>query len=272
MIATRTRTTKTLNDTPDASTDGSSSSIDAALRRPERAEGCTLDFSVAQSRDEVLQAWGLVYNAYRRLGIIDPNPWGVHATTHAFTNDTAVIRGCVDDKCVATVSTYRDHPVYGLPLDAVYGDELNRLRDQGCELVEVGLLADRRADISRTRATLFELMRWGTHFGLTHGARHAVIGVHPHHAKFYAKCMGFKIIGEVNTYNLVNGAPVVPLYLNWHECLAQNKLARGVKYTLERPMAPEEFAGRKSWQPLGLTGRTVQEMLLSELCRPAEAA
>lgn len=225
-----------------------------------------LQFSVGQTLDEVMQAWEIVYDAYRRLKLIAPNPWGVHCTPHAFTNDTAVIRGCLQGRCVTTLTAYLDDPEHGLPLDAVYPDTLAQLRERGCDLIELGLLADRRADIRRPRSSLMELIRWATCFGLIHGARQAIIGVHPHHAKFYAKCLGFQIVGKEKNYSQVNGAPVVPLLMDWQQQVEQpdqTKIPRGVRQCLDEPLPAESFTQRNQWRHEALTAWSPYTVLAS---------
>lgn len=238
---------------------------------PPEAPRDTLEFSVGQTLEEVMEAWSLVYDAYRRLGLVDPNPWGVHCTSHAFTNDTAVIRGCIDGKCVTTITGYLDDPDHGLPLDSVYPEELARLRDRGYSLIEVGLFADRRGELKRARTSLLELMRWATYFGLNNEAQQAIIGVHPHHAKFYAKCLGFEIIGEEKQYGIVNGAPVVPLFLDWQTCTSATKIARGIKQFLDHPLENEAYRKRKHWRSVALTDWSPTQALLEEIY-PAVAA
>lgn len=235
------------------------------------SETLPLRFSVARSPQEVMSAWGLVYDAYRQLGIIDPNPWGIHTTTHAFTNQTAVIRGCFGRRCVSTVTTYLDHPEHGLPLDSVYHDELNQLRDRGYNIMELGLLADRRSEIKRSRPALLDLMRWASYFGILNGFRQAVVGIHPHHAKFYDKCFGFEVIGEVHRYDLVNGAPVVPLFVDYDKCLLTSRLSRGIQYLSNNKLTDADYADRMRWSGELKRHATVDEMLLTELC-PAAAA
>lgn len=235
------------------------------------ASSCPLEFSVGRTLEDVMEAWGLVYEAYRRLGLVDPNPWGVHCTAHAFTNDTAVIRGCLDGRCVTTITGYLDDPDHGLPLDSVYPDELARLRDRGCSLIEVGLFADRRSELKRARTSLLELMRWATYFGLNNGAQQAVIGVHPHHAKFYAKCLGFEIIGEEKYYGIVNGAPVVPLFLDWQACSMQKSVPRGVAQFNNNPLGTSDYESRKHWRSVALTGWSTEQLLLEEITTVAAA-
>ncbi len=230
-----------------------------------------LSFSVGSTLDEVMEAWSLVYDSYRQLGLVDPNHWGVHCTTHAFTNDSAVIRGCLHGRCVTTMTGYLDHPDHGLPLDSVYPEELARLRDQGHRLIEIGLFADRRGEIKRARTALLELMRWTAYFGLNHQAQQAVIGVHPHHAKFYAKCLGFKIIGAEKSYGIVNGAPVVPLFLDWAACSTEAQAPRGVQCFMADQLPAEAYAHRNHWRSIALTDWSPEQLLLEELALPAAA-
>jgi len=207
-----------------------------------------LRFRPAGSPSEVLDAWQLVYQSYQRIGLIGPNPAAVHTVPHALQDRAVVICGRIRSLTVSTISGYLDLPDRGLPLDAVYPDELAELRADGRTLMEIGLFADRREHIERSIEALLELMRQVCYFGVTQGATDGVIGVHPHHAAFYIRMLGFERIGEEKNYSLVNDNPVILLRLDWYEKIRQIKPPRGLRYFRDNPLAADAFAGRVSLQ------------------------
>lgn len=215
-----------------------------------------LTYTVAETPAEVCAAWSLVYRAYRRIRIIESNPHGIHAPPHTKTNDLAVIRGTLGQQCVSTITSMLDHPEHGLPLDSVYPDELAALRQQGHKLVEVGLFADRRKEFDRSIYCLLDLMRWATYFAVEMlQTPYAVIGVHPHHAKFYSKILGFQPMGEVEAYGTVNDAPVQLLTLNWIESIASPRPPRGMRYFIENPIALTTYQHRSFQQQSNIQTR-----------------
>src|SRR4051794_7035611 len=107
-----------------------------------------LNFYVARTLDDVLEAWQLVYIAYRGVGLVDANPYELHTMPQAVGAQTLVVTGCLGPLSVSTLSVYLDPPG-GLPLDSVYKDELAGLRGEGRRIMEVGLFGDRRDHLNR---------------------------------------------------------------------------------------------------------------------------
>lgn len=199
-----------------------------------------LRFTPAQTDAQAHEAQGLVYEAYRRIGIIAENDQLTYKAPQLDTNDSVTILGCIADVCVSTLSAYLDHPRHGLPLDPIYPDELAAMRRDGQKLIEVGMFADRRAGFDRSLYALLDLIRYATYFGVHRGATHAVIGVHPHHTKFYAKGLGFDFLGAEKHYGPLNEAPVVLMGLDWQAAqqrvAAARKTPRGLQHILENPV------------------------------------
>lgn len=203
-----------------------------------------LQFSVAQSLEEVVEAWGLVYYSYLRSHLIKPNPSRIHTVPQAVLADqSVVICGKIEGLTVSTMSAYHDGE-HRLPLDSVYAEELDELRASGRRLVEIGLFADRREKLHRSLEALLELMRWATYFGVHGGATDAIIGVHPHHAAFYTRLLGFEAIGPTRSYSTVNGAPVTLLRLDWYERIALPCPPRGLAHVLAAPLTADDFTHR----------------------------
>jgi hypothetical protein len=219
-----------------------------------------LNFYVARTLGEVLEAWGVVYQAYRRDGLIDENPYGIHTTPHAVNTTSAVVFGCIGPVPVGTISAYADGPD-GLPLDTVYNAELQALRAQGRKLVEVGLFADRREHMSRSSEGLFELMRFGFNFGLYRQADDIVIGVHPRHAPFYMRFVGFEQIGQVRRYPTVKDRAVVLLRLDLHACIALDPRPKALAYFLENPVPAPMFDRRFRFDDPAMANSAIAQFL-----------
>jgi hypothetical protein len=191
----------------------------------------------------VLRAWGLVYESYRHVDIIAPNPHHIHTNQHAASPSAAVFVGELNGQTDTTLTAIHDSEA-GLPLDAVYPTELATLRNSGRQLSEIGLFADRRESIGRSLNALLDLIRLAFYYTHRSDATSIVIGVHPHHAGFYQRLLGFEIYGDVRSYAAANGKPVVLLHLPMRERLMTAPLPRGISYFLQRPVVESEFRSR----------------------------
>ncbi|MFA9480087.1 hypothetical protein ACERK3_17570 [Phycisphaerales bacterium AB-hyl4] len=210
-------------------------------RRPLEQTG--LSYDVAGTADAVIEAWRLVYRSYRRAGLIASNPANLHSLPEIIGPQTMVACGRLGTEVVSTISSYTDGPT-GLPLDQVYPDELTQLRRRGRRLAEIGLLADRRENPSRTLNSLFDLMRFGVLYDIHCGMDDTVIGVHPRHAPFYQRMIGFEIAGPERSYATVNDQLVVLLRLDLRTTPYQSRLPRGLKYFMDNRIPPEAFDQR----------------------------
>ncbi|MEQ9461214.1 MAG: hypothetical protein RIG82_09710 [Phycisphaeraceae bacterium] len=219
-----------------------------------------LTFDVARSVDQAAEAWKLVYNAYRRAGLIPENPQELHLVPQAINERTLVTLGRIHNVTVSTMSVYIDGPE-GLPVESVYADELNRLRDEGRTLVELGLFADRREHLFRSIDAILELMRFCTHYAVNEGAVDAVVGVNPRHVPFYTRLLGFEVIGETKSYATVNDFPVVLLHLDWNLKTAAKRLPRGLAHLANPPIGPEFYANRVRITPETIANSPIHDYL-----------
>ncbi len=202
-----------------------------------------MSYHIAKSQEEVVRAWRLVYHNYLNIGIVHENPYRIHCSKQAADKESVVVYGQLGGEVVCSLTIINDHPVDGLPLDAVYGKTLDALRSEGKELIEIGLLADRRKQVTRTLHSLLEMMHYVFHYAYR-GQKTLVIGVHPRHAKFYQHSFGFEVLGEETTHPSVKDNPVVYLGLDWYKPMAVEKpLKQLVKYA-KNVIEPEAFMGR----------------------------
>lgn len=210
----------------------------------------------AGSLEEVESAWGLVYERYAQMGLIDENPFGIHATPTGVGPHACVIWGPDGPQVGYTVTLFRDGP-RGLALDSVYPREIDELRGKGRRLLEVGMLADRRRCVSRSVQALFSMLRWSLHYALHTDLTDLVIGVHPRHAQFYVRYYGFEPFAAEKSYPLVRNHPVVPLRLRIPEGLAKDDMPRGLAHAYHNRLPEGAFAHRFAFEPEQLRGSPI---------------
>jgi hypothetical protein len=230
-----------------------------ALSRSEPSCSC------AASLEQVEAAWRLVYDRYTQMGLINENPFGIHAVPGAVGPHACVIWGPEGPDVGYTMTLFRDSAM-ALSLDSVYPRELDELRGQGCRLLEVGMLADRRQSASRGVGALFSMMRWAIYYGLHTDLTDIVIGVHPRHAQFYVRCYGFEQFAPETSYPMVRNNPVVPLRLRLREGLATDVLPRGLADARDNPIPASAFSHRFAFEPEQLRGSLIAEFLKDRYC------
>jgi hypothetical protein len=168
---------------------------------------------IAETHEELQEAFGLVYQAYMRSGLARPNPFEMRVTPWQLLSSTDIFVAQVRDEVICTVSLVRDGGL-GLPMESVYGEEVDRLRQRGLQLAEVSCLADRRKGQERSATMLFRVMGMMAQCAEYRGVDELMIAVHPRHALFYQRAMCFTPIGELVSYQSVCGNPAVALSLN----------------------------------------------------------
>jgi hypothetical protein len=188
-----------------------------------------LNVRPAASREELEEAYQLVYTSYRQRGYLERDPselrlsvFNAFPTTVTFV---AVLRG---EEIVATVSLVPDTSI-GLPLDEIYHEEAQRLRDAGRRLAEVTMLADRRLEIRRSLPMLLLLMKRVFDYAtLILNANDLCITINPRHETYYERYLLFKHLGGLKTYPSVRSNPALAKRLNLDtvrsECEGNEKL------------------------------------------------
>ncbi len=223
----------------------------------------------ATSLEQVESAWRLVYERYSQMGLIDENPFCLHAVPTAVGQHAGVRWGPDGSEGAEvgyTMTLFRDNPMVGLALDSVYARYLDELRRKGRRLLEVGMLADRRQSASRGVGALFSMMRWAIHYGLNTDLTDIVIGVHPRHADFYIRCYGFEKFAPPTSYALVRNNPVVLLRLRLLEALAKDVLPRGLADARDNPLPGSAFSHRFAFEPEQLRGSLIAGFLKARYC------
>jgi hypothetical protein len=163
----------------------------------------------AQSREEFEQAFRLVYQSYLDRGYIEESPQQIRLSVfNAFPTSVTLV-SVVRETVVATVSLVKDTPV-GLPMDEIYHNEVQQLRNAGRRLIEVTMLADRRRELHRALTMVLELMkRVFDYAALVANANDLCITINPRHETYYESFLLFEPLGGLKAYPSVRNNPAL---------------------------------------------------------------
>jgi N-acyl amino acid synthase FeeM len=190
-----------------------------------------IQLRVAATREERQRSFELIYRSYLRTGLCSRQGCGMRVTPYQLLTSTDIILAELRGQVISTVSLVRDGEL-GLPMEAVFPDEVAARRAAGIGLAEVSCLADRRQGTARFFGLFCELSRLMAQLARKTSVDELVVVVNPRHAPLYRRYMAFEQIGEERVYDAVQGFPAVPLSLNfakaktnkpksWHEFFGQ---------------------------------------------------
>ena len=171
-------------------------------------------YRIAKNRREFRAAFHLVYRNYRKAGLIDANPYGMRVTRFHLHPETTVCLGLDGGEVVSTVTVIGDTAA-GLPMDCIYFLETDEFRARGWRVAEVSCLASTCDPSHRGFLTTFvRLNSLMAQSARLQGIDHLLIVVHPRHAPFYEKYVGFKSTEIVRPYPAVENHPALLLTLD----------------------------------------------------------
>jgi hypothetical protein len=180
------------------------------------------EVTLAEGEDDTFAAARSVHDSYVERGIMSPHPSGLRVTPHVVLPTTRIFVAKLAGRVIGTISLVIDSPM-GLPMDAVYGDELGSLRTPPTRIAEVGALAIAREH--RRTGLVFLLNRIMFECAARLGIDRLVIAVHPDAEDLYAATMLFeRFAGERCYPGLNRSARAVALTLDL--TTAEQQLAR----------------------------------------------
>lgn len=172
-----------------------------------------ISIKIAETRAEREGAFRLAYHSYLRAGLCAPSRVPLRFTPYQLLPSTDIIIAQLRGEVISTLSLIRDGEL-GLPLEAIYQQEVIQRRSAGLRLAEVSCLADRRQGIARFFGLFCELSRVMMQLADRDGVDQLLIAVHPRHARMYCRAMAFQQVGDNRDYPAVNGSPAVALCLD----------------------------------------------------------
>jgi hypothetical protein len=180
---------------------------DAALNETEA------DVRIACQYREVTAAFRLVHDAYVRDGLMRANEYRMRVTPYHLQPTTEVCVSLRRGEVISTVTLVKDGKL-GLPMETIFGSEVNSRRLCGAHVGEASCLASVRHDDKQDIRPALRVFRLILQCARRRGINELMIAVHPHHAGFYERFMGFERIGSERMYEAVCGLPAVPLMVN----------------------------------------------------------
>lgn len=169
-----------------------------------------ITYKVAECREEREAAFRLLYDAYVQAGLMTPHPYGMRVTPHHLLPTSDVLVAMHESKVIYTMSLVSDDQL-GLPMESLYEQEIDELRQQGLYLAEVTCLASHPDCFDRGRmfGVFLNLVGLMFQYARSHDIDRLVIAVHPRHFRTYQRLLGFDQIGPQKPYAAVRNRPAV---------------------------------------------------------------
>jgi hypothetical protein len=190
------------------------------------------------------EAFELVAANYQECGYQAPTDKPYRFTPYHTLPDTFVFVAKHEGRVLATFSLVADNTLLGLPMEAIYGEEIAALRREGRRLAEVTSLASADLGPREFLQVFTALIRLMKQYHVSRGGDTWVIAVNPRHRTFYQKILGYRPLGPCRAYAAVGNAPAEAYLLD---------------RDLMRANAPDtyKFIFGESLPPAALTGVSV---------------
>lgn len=188
--------------------------IDEAL-----AEG--IIFKIAESYDELEQAYRLVHQIYEEEGYTDAHLSGMRLNAYNAHPDTVIFIAKKDANVIMTMTLVADSP-FGLPMDDLYLEELSPFREMHHHIGQLCALAslpEYRCANQALPLFIIKLMRLYARDYMR--LDDLVMTINPKHTLFYESLLLFKRFGELKACQEVKDHPAYA-YLLELEDLPEN--------------------------------------------------
>jgi hypothetical protein len=174
-----------------------------------RVPGLTRDIQVkiATEHEEFEEAFELLAANYRARGYEAPSDKPYRFTPYHALPGTVTLVAKHEGRVVATLSLVPDTEILGLPMESIYGPEIEQLRREGRKMAEAISLADMGLSIREFVQVFKALIKLAMQYHNLREGDTWVITVNPRHASFYQKVLGFTSLGPQRSYPTVQNAP-----------------------------------------------------------------
>jgi hypothetical protein len=176
--------------------------------------GSDVAYRIAGTRKERCAAFELVYRKYVAAELIKPNPCEYRVTPYHLLPTTNVFVATLESRVICTMTLIGDGEL-GIPMESIYPDEILQRRRKNLYIGEVSCLAFEPLPLSQFMLIFMQLTRLMAQHARCYGMDQFVIAVHPQHARFYQRFMGFEQVGPLKTYPSVRNAPAVACCLDF---------------------------------------------------------
>jgi hypothetical protein len=163
--------------------------------------------SVASQPAEFEEAYRLVAANYQAAGYAPPDAKPIRFTPYHALPDTTTFVAKHEGRVVMTFSLVPDNHLLGLPMEAIYPEEIAALRQGGARMAEVTSFAATDLSLREFSQAFNALIRLMKQHHVRHGGDTWVITVNPKHRNFYTKVLGYVPLGPCRPHPKVQGAP-----------------------------------------------------------------
>lgn len=149
-------------------------------------------FKIAETQQELEDAFRLVYQSYHKLGYCSTNDYGLRGTKYHALKSTTTLIAKLGGRVVGTLTVVRDNPTFGLPIEQTF--PIQSLRTGGHRLAEItSMVIDpdyRQRSGGKILFPLLKLMHEYTTFYF--GTNKLVIAIRPKDQDFYQSLLMFE--------------------------------------------------------------------------------
>lgn len=225
-----------------------------------------LDCRPVSHFQEMKNAFRLIYKEYSFRGYCNKQASQMHYTFYSLLPDSRTFALKRDGNLLGTLSLIADSGC-GLPMEELFKEKIQLLRQKKRRIAEVSLLAlDREAfhkksfsltDFQKLTGTfrLFKLLF--DYARLSAGITDLVIAVHPKHEDLY-RYLTFEPIGSVRSYASACGKPALPMRLDIEKSKRSIPKSRTIlKYFVDHVTPKDILSESYTW-----TTETLRELLM----------
>ncbi len=184
-----------------------------------------VEYRVARSRKELEKAYELVYKEYYKREYTGDVPSRMRLSIHNALPQTTTFIGINEaGDILATATIIPDSPL-GLPMDDIYGEELQQLRNSGKSICEISMLAsdsDLHHGAPLSLLLKHQIVILSLFKVLLDYVRDVLevdlicITVNPRYSLFFELILFKNLGGGLKKYPNVNDAPAIAKYLDVH--------------------------------------------------------
>lgn len=193
-----------------------------------------ITYRQATTRDELEQAFGLVWKNYVDVGLHEEDDSGMRLTKYHLLPGTKVFIAVKnvekrsagkthwEERVIGTLTVVQDSCL-GLPAEEVCKNNITSLRHEGERLAEIiALASDQEGTDNRVVIKLFRL---AYEYCLRNGTTQIIASLTKHHVGFYRRFVGFSPLGGMTSYRMANGLAVQVHTLDVKEsaCLVEKR-------------------------------------------------
>lgn len=220
-----------------------------------------------QNIDDLRACYHILYKQYLKRGYCKPNKNKIYYNIYSLLPRSRTFAIKQKQKIIGTATLIFDTTQL-LPMDTLFGKQLDALRKQGRQMAEVSMLAFERC-VEDTKACgpmthfeknskLFSLFKLIFEYALyAQKASDLIIGVHPRHTGIY-DYLFFESLGEAREYPGVCGSLAVPMRLNFD--IVTNGEKSQLKDLFLHPKTPLSYLR----SGLHMSDRLIHELLIHD--------